>query len=131
MPIDLTQYYPDWIKEYKRCEQYLEAALEYAHGAYDIETIFEGLMDGSLELWPSENAGAVTQIVEYPRKKILHIFLAGGDIEELKVLYTHVELYARQIGCQAITLTGRPGWAKSFLTEIDFKVKEVQMYKEL
>ena len=88
-------------------------------------------MNGSFELWPSENAGAVTQIVEYPRKKILHIFLAGGDIEELKVLYTHVELYARQIGCQAITLTGRPGWAKSFLTKLDFKVKEVQMYKEL
>ena len=131
MPINLLNYAPDWIQEFKRCEKWIEDALEYSHGTFTIESVFEDYINGHLQLWPGEKSVIVTQIVDYPGKKVLHMFLAGGDIEELEILHTSVEEYAKSVGCGALTLTGRPGWAKSFLRERDYIVKEIQMYKEL
>ena len=131
MPIDLVKYAPEWVQEFKRCEKWIEDALVYSHGTFTIESIFEDLMNGHLMLWPGENSAVVTQIVDYPGKKVLHIFLAGGNLEELQPMYEQIEEYAKSIGCEAVTLTGRPGWARSFLREKDFIVKEVQMYKEI
>lgn len=131
MPVNILDYAPEWVKEFKRCEQYIEAALEHAHGTFTINSVFEDLINGHAILWPGENSAIVTQTIDYPSKKILHLFLAGGNLLDLQGLYKEVEVYAKSIGCQGITLTGRPGWAKSFLIDEDFKVREVQMYKEI
>ena len=39
--------------------------------------------------------------------------------------------WAKSQGCEAITLTGRPGWTKSFLQDIGYRCTQVQMYKEI
>ena len=84
MPVDYSRYEPDWVKEFKRCEQWLENALDYAHGTFDISDVFEEVMNGNAQFWPGKNSAVVTQIVNYPRKKAIHFFLAGGDIKELE-----------------------------------------------
>lgn len=123
------KYAPEWVQEFKRCEQWIQDAVEYSHGTFTIESIFEDMAAGNLQLWPGPNSAIVTQVVYYPGMKVMHLFLAGGNLEELQELYNQVEEYAKSIECKAVTLTGRPGWAKSFLRDKNFVVKEIQMFK--
>lgn len=129
MPVDYSKYY--WIEEFRRCEKLLEDALDYAHETFDISNIFDNVMNGSAQFWPGKNSAVITQIVPYPKKKVLHFFLAAGDIEELKEMEPHIIQWAKSQGCEAVTLTGRPGWTKSFLKNIGYKCTQVQMFKEI
>jgi hypothetical protein len=42
----------------------------------------------------------------------------------------HIVEWAKQQGCSALSLTGRPGWTKSFLKDIGYQNTQVQMIKE-
>jgi hypothetical protein len=129
MPVDYSRF--DWVKEFKRCEKWLEDALDYAHGTFDINDVFNDVVNGTAQFWPGKNSAVVTQIVPYPKKKVLHFFLAGGDIKELEEMEPGIIEWAKSQGCEAITLTGRPGWTKSFLQDIGYKCTQVQMFKEI
>ena len=131
MPVDYSRYEPDWVKEFKRCEEWLENALDYAHGTFDIQNVFEDVMNGNAQFWPGENSAVVTQIVPYPKKKVIHFFLAGGDIKELQDMEPGIIEWAKSQGCEVVTLSGRPGWTKSFLNNIGYRCTQVQMYKEI
>jgi hypothetical protein len=58
----------------------------------------------------------VTNIMNYPQKKILCMQFCGG--EELKLwkqpMLDLLKRFARDLGCEGIESTGRPGWAKIF-----------------
>ena len=130
MPIDYSQYEPYWVKEFKRCEHWIEAALEYSHGTHNIQNIFEDVMNGRVEFWPGKECALISQVVQYPQKKMIHVFLAGGDISEIEQIEPHIVEWAKQHGCSALSLTGRPGWTKSFLKDIGYQNTQVQMIKE-
>lgn len=130
MPLDYSQYEPHWVKEFRRCEKWIEDALEYSHGTHNIQDIFEYVANGTLEFWPGQRSALITQVVQYPRKKMIHVFLAGGDISEIEDIEKHITIWAKQQGCTALSLTGRPGWTRSFLQDIGYKHTQVQMIKE-
>ena len=129
MPVDYSRF--DWVKEFKRCEKWLEDALDYAHGTFDINDVFNDVVNGTAQFWPGKNSAVVTQIVPYPKKKVLHFFLAGGDIKELEEMEPGIIEWAKSQGCEAISLTGRPGWTRSFLQDIGYRCTQVQMFKEI
>ena len=89
------------------------------------------LISGQYQLFVSEHSALVTTVIPYPRATVLHLFLAGGNLEELEQLYLEAEKYARYMNCKLITLMGRFGWKKSFLTEYGMKPTCLQMSKEL
>ena len=130
MPVDYARYEPVWVREFRRCEHWIEAALEYSHGTHTIQDIFEFVANGTLELWPGKNCALISQVSEYPGRKMIHIFLAGGDIKEIEEMEPSIIAWAKEQGCSALTLTGRPGWTKSFLKDIGYKNTQVQMIKE-
>jgi len=61
---------------------------------------------------------------------MIHVFLAGGDISEIEEIEKHITEWAKEQGCTALSLTGRPGWTRSFLQDIGYKFTQVQMIKE-
>lgn len=122
---------PDWVPEFKRCRAWLESALEYADGTFNIIDVADGIAKGNMQLWPADKAAAVTQIITYPRKKVLHAFLMGGEMEDVKKLEKAAVLWAKTQQCHAITLTGRPGWSKSFLKEVGYENAHISMTKEI
>lgn len=130
MPLDYSQYEPHWIKEFRRCEQWIEDALEYSHGTHNIQDIFEDVMYGRVEFWPGKECALITQVVQYPQRKMLHVFLAGGNITEIEEIEKHITVWAKQQGCTALSLTGRPGWTRSFCKDIGYRNTQVQMIKE-
>ena len=122
---------PDWVPEFKRCRKWLEDALEYADGTFNIIDVADGIFKGSMQLWPFERAVAVSQIITYPRKKVLHAFLMGGEMDDVKKIERAAVVWAKSQNCHAITLTGRPGWSKSFLKEVGYESAHISMTKEI
>ena len=117
-------------REYLRCEKYIQDALDIAdtHNSVDI---LKGILDGVYELWTSENSAIVSQVIHYPKKIVLHLFLAGGNLTELEQLYRDIEKWSYFQGVSKITLDGRPGWTRSFLQGYNFKTKIYHLTKEL
>lgn len=92
--------------------QHIEAALEYSGGTHTFEDVEAAILGGRMQIWPGIKSMAVTEIVEYARKKVLHIFLAGGDMEELIDMIDSAAAWGRTQGCTSLTMSGRKGWER-------------------
>jgi hypothetical protein len=102
------------IEEFIRRQKYIEAALEYTKGTHTIQDIWDGIVTGNFQFWPGEKSAVVTEIQIYPQSKVMHIFLAGGNLEELLEMEKSVRAYATTIGCNSMSISGRRGWVKIF-----------------
>ena len=100
------------FREFARCRDWIEAALEYSGGTHTFEDIVRACCEGKMQFWPAERGCGVTEVVVYPRKKVLHIFLAGGEMAQLQDMVDSVVTFAKAHGCDAVTVAGRPGWEK-------------------
>lgn len=102
----------DLREEFERCKGWLSAALEYSNGTHDIDDIWDGVEAGRFQLWPGKNSAVITEVYTYPKKRVFHIFLAGGDLSELLDIWDSIEIYAKVIGCSSLSVSGRKGWIK-------------------
>jgi len=118
-------------EDLERLRHHVEAALEYSGGTHGIEDIAEGLKKGRFQLWPADDSVVVTEIIVYPRLKNLHFFLAGGDLDELRLMRPLIESWAKSMGCTRVSLAGRQGWAKTFLRDEGYKPKWFVLSKDL
>lgn len=118
-------------EDLERLRHHVEAALEYSGGTHGIEDIAEGLRTGRFQLWPGETSVVVTEIIAYPRLKNLHFFLAGGDLDEIRLMRPLIESWGKSMGCTRVSLAGRQGWAKTFLRDEGYKPKWFVLSKDL
>lgn len=119
------------ISEFIRCGPWIEAALKHCGGTHKLDDVLEGILRGEFQLWPGVDSVVVTEICEFPRRKVLNYFLAGGDGQELRKMLVDLELFAKSRGCTAVTLTGRKGWLRSFLPKEGYEAQWQVMTKEL
>lgn len=96
-----------------RCRPWIEAALEYSNGTHDFMDVANAVLTGNMQLWANEKGCVVTEVLDFPKKRILHIFLAGGQLDAIRDLEDSGVEWAKSIGCSAFTLTGRRGWDKA------------------
>lgn len=99
--------------ELSRCREWIEAALEYGGGTHEFSDVVESIYKGHMQLWPAEESCLVTELVNYPRKKVLHIFLGGGKLDEILGMHADVIQWAKAQGCDSLTMSGRKGWTKA------------------
>ena len=118
-------------EDLQRLRHHVEAALEYSGGTHGIEDIAEGLKKGRFQLWPADDSVVVTEIIVYPRLKNLHFFLAGGDLDELRLMRPLIESWGRDMGCTRVSLAGREGWSKTFLRDECYRPKWFVLSKDL
>jgi hypothetical protein len=104
---------PELIKHFQKCEKFIEPALEY-DDCHEMQDIADAIADGSMQLWPTPKGAMVTQVQDYPRKRVLHVWWAGGELNAILELIPHIENFAKEIGCGKITCTGRKGWERVF-----------------
>lgn len=99
-------------EELLRCREWIEAALEYSGGTHDFDDVCASIRSGRMQLWPAPLGCAVTEIVLYPKKSCLHVFLAGGEMDQIVAMIDSAILWGRAQGCSGMTLAGRPGWQR-------------------
>lgn len=122
---------PEWVDSFVRLEKHIVAALKYSQGTHEIQDVADQIAIGDLQLWSGKDTVAITQLIAYPRKKVLHVFLAGGTQAELKQMEPYVVEWAKNQGCTSITSTGRMGWAKSEMRSIGYRPTHVMISKDI
>lgn len=123
-PAHVMALIPQWI----RCRAWILKALEYAGGFHNEWDVLSGLLLGHYQLWPGGKSALVTEIKIAPRKKYLHYWLAGGDLDEILEMEKSITAWAKSLGCTAVSLSGRKGWTKALP---DWKEQCVTLVKEL
>jgi hypothetical protein len=110
-------------------EQYREVlnkALELS-GTYSFDDVRRGVETGEFQLWAGNKSAVLTQIHDYPQKRVLYVFAAGGTMDEMKLLWPLVRDWATRQGCKSAFLVGRRGWARSFLRAAGWKPSALVM----
>jgi len=94
------------------------------------ESVYQLIKLEQAQLWlhDSQKTAGVTFFIPAVNGPILHIWLAGGDRNELKEMLPSVEEWGRRQGANRLMITGRAGWEK-FLP--GFKRQAVLITKEL
>jgi hypothetical protein len=115
--------------ELARCRPWIEDALEYCNGTHIFEDVVKGIAESRMQLWAAPRGCMVTEIMVYPRKKVLNIFLAGGDLEQLLDMNDAMTEWAKMQGCTGGTITGRVGW-KKVLEPMGWKLMHSHYAKE-
>jgi len=98
--------------ELTRCRGWIEDALQYSGGTHIFDDVVCEVLSGRMQLWPAARGCAVTELGVYPRKKVLHVFLAGGEMDQLLDMMDSAASWGRAQGCSGMTMAGRHGWAK-------------------
>ena len=86
---------------------------------YSVEDIYQAAKDRKMQLWVVREWGnliavVVTEIVDYPQKKIAVIIVCAGKEMGMwmHLLEGVLEEWARQKRCDEIRLYGREGWGR-------------------
>jgi hypothetical protein len=81
-------------------------------------------------LWTEGSAALVTEIVETPKMREIHFWLAAGELDEVTALSERVIVWARMNGCERATLAGRRGWERA-LASTAWKPELVLMGRDI
>ena len=103
-------------EELMRGKAWIESALKKGGETHDFKDIVDGVLSGHMQLWMGANGCAVTEVIVYPNKKVLHVFLAGGDkgygIKQITDMHDDAMAWGKEQGCNGMTVAGRKGWKK-------------------
>lgn len=96
----------------EQLRQWLEPALDRGGNTHSFDDVMAEIKAEKMQLWTGPKGAAVTLIYDYPLKRVLHVFLAGGELEQVKDFVPSMEVWGRAMGCTEMTLAGRRGWSR-------------------
>ena len=97
---------------------HIERCVPHSEGELEVEDFHQLLANGEMQLWIAVDdqeilAAMVTQIVSYPRKRILRIIaIGGGEMDRWLPFLPGLEEWALENGATALECWGRKGWLK-------------------
>ena len=98
-----------------RLRPQIEAALAYSGDTptHTFMDIVQGIEEARFQGWYGKNSVLITEVKLYPQSRTVHIFLAGGDLEETIALQELVVEWGKMIGANQMSLCGRKGWKRA------------------
>lgn len=96
----------------------LAESIAMSRGRYEPRDVLEFCENGQMQLWLMATdkiaAAAVTEIVNYPRKRVVRVVFAGGSLakEWCDEFDAALEAFGRSWGCSATEASGRRGWKR-------------------
>ena len=123
-------------KVWEQVLPFIEAPLTYNNGEFEAEDIYKALIEKKMQLWVAFNdrirAAMVTEVVNYPRKKIVRIVTLGGE-NMMGWIDDGVNLlkrWAKTQGATGLEVIGRKGWIRT-LDKLGFIHTHVVLKKEI
>lgn len=90
----------------------LVRALREGGDLHTLEDIYTALTCGEMQSHVEGQTWVITQVQQYPQKKVVYIWYVVGVQEDLDAIEVRLIEWAREIGARAITSIGRGGWWK-------------------
>jgi hypothetical protein len=120
-----------FTEAWERSKPFLVDALEHSGDKYSIDDVLKEIEDDHAIFYPVRNGATVFRIALYPQKRMLRIWLAGGDMEaNIDGILEAAEFHAAEHECDGIEVVGRKGWER-VLRPYGYKHKRVMLIKEL
>jgi hypothetical protein len=88
----------------------MEKALKLGGNLYTLDDIQAELMAGNIQGHVEGDTWAITQIQLFPRRKVVNIMFVIGSISNAAKLEEKISKWAKELGANMITATGRDGW---------------------
>lgn len=102
-----------------KVKPWVQSAVEYSDEKMSTIDIFQLLVGQDAQLWlavDTENRVKglfVSEIVQHPNGKACCVIICTGeDAHEWYGFLEHIEMWAKNEGCQWMELRARPGWKK-------------------
>ena len=117
-------------------KHFVERAIAEGTGGITPDDVLEQLRSGGMQLWalitadgePEVVAVLVTEVIDYPRKRVLDLALMAGDRMELWIDSLPVlEKWAVANGVDQVQVHGRKGWERV----TGYPARAVLLVKEL
>jgi len=101
-----------FAESWERSEPFLAAALGFS-GSHSVEDVLEEVKEGSAVFYPVRDGAAVFKLGEYPQKRVLLIWLYGGEMaSNIKGVLEAAEFHAEELECTELMIVGRRGWER-------------------
>jgi len=94
------------------CRKWIVDALKYAHNSHTFEQVIEIVKRGDAQLWAFPDSAIVTEIINYPQRRVLRFWLAGGNLKTLLEVEPKIRKWSILYNCKAVEIIGRKGWGK-------------------
>lgn len=119
------------VQGWSHCRPWIAAAIATGPGVETIEDVERLIASGRYQFWAGRNAAAVTEVIEFQRRKILTVIHGGGDLGELlDEIEPALCEYAREQGCDGIMGLGRKGWER-VTSARGYRLAYIAMMKDL
>lgn len=97
---------------------FVERALAEGMGEWNAEDIKAAIKLNEMQAWAAYDgkmvAGMVTQILNYPRKRVCDLLLASGErMADWLVWIDFIKAWAKREGCHVVRVMGRRGWLRT------------------
>jgi hypothetical protein len=122
---------------WEKSKPFLIETLKKSGGEYTIDDVLEDIQHDQAMFYPVKNGASVFRLAMYPRKRMLRIWLAGGDMHGefegkpvIHAVLEAAEYQAKEHNCDGIEVLGRRGWEK-ILKPYGYEHKRVMLIKEL
>lgn len=97
-------------------EPLIKRGLRAAQDTWASEDLIDFIRRGDKQLWlsvPHADCALVTQIDQWPRGKVLHIFMVAGKLPaHWDEILLAIEGWAKDRGCRKVEIRGRLGWMR-------------------
>lgn len=107
----------DSAEAWPHVESLIAAALPRACGRLTLSSCWAGVAQGKFTLWILGKQGriysvALSEVLAFPEKKVLSVFLYAGDRRRVQHLWPIVEEVAKALECAEIQIAGSRAWAR-------------------
>ena len=129
VPPDKVQFIAEIVRPF------LETVRDCSLESFNFEDVIARCENERSQLWVVANEDGeikcafVTELIQYPRRKICRCWAAGGDLSLLARHLDEFEDFARAEGCSQFLLEGRP-WIQKW-TDGLFELSRVVVTREL
>ena len=90
----------------------LRRALRAGGDTHTVDDLFSEIASGHKQSFAYGSTWAITQVLDFPRKRVLELFMVVGKGDELSLLEGEIIKYAESIGADFIKTQGRVGWRR-------------------
>lgn len=108
----------------------MDRALREGGGTHTMDDLLVEIRNGSKQSFAYGSTWAITQVLDFPRKRVLELFMVVGVGCELAILEEDIVNYAKSVGADFIRTQGRRGW-KNKAKEMGWKHTHNIFVKEI
>lgn len=103
----------DLMKDLLRWQDHIEDAMRRTGNMYTFDDIVASILRQEKQFYNFDDCFIIMQLDVYPQCKVYHCFLAGGKMQAIKDAESVINDIAKDLGCKAMSISGRTGWPKA------------------